>query len=193
MKKLDLKIKNDEKLTEAYDLIYSNNEVKEIIKNLKMTDREIKENYELLLYMIEQNSPCINCKGINDCKKIQRGYKYSLFRDMYGIVNESFVQCDYYKDYYKLETNLLYSSINKDDIIFQKGNFIKDNIEKVAEQKAQQLILYINDLKENKKDTLGYYFESDDSKFRKNIFASLLQRYLLINFKCVYLKMSSFI
>ena len=33
MKKLDLKIKNDEKLTEAYDLIYSNNEVKEIIKN----------------------------------------------------------------------------------------------------------------------------------------------------------------
>ena len=193
MKKLDLKIKNDEKLTEAYDLIYSNNEVKEIIKNLKMTDREIKENYELLLYMIEQNSPCINCKGINDCKKIQRGYKYSLFRDMYGIVNESFVQCDYYKDYYKLETNLLYSSINKDDIIFQKGNFIKDNIEKVAEQKAEPLIFYINDLKENKKDTLGYYFESDDSKFRKNIFASLLQRYLLINFKCVYLKMSSFI
>ena len=79
MKKLDLKIKNDEKLTEAYDLIYSNNEVKEIIKNLKMTDREIKENYELLLYMIEQNSPCINCKGINDCKKIQRGYNILYF------------------------------------------------------------------------------------------------------------------
>ena len=73
---------------------------------------------------------------------------------------------------------MLYSSINKDDIIFQKGNFIKDNIEKVAEQKAKPLIFYINYLKENKKDTLGYYFESDDSKFRKNI--------LLLYYKDIY-------
>jgi len=155
-----------------------------LIKELNLTDNEIKENYVLINNYIKENKSCFNCKGKDNCSKATKMYKYTLIRSE-DMLEESIIICPYFKDYYKRKENIVYTTFDEDIILDEsQKNFLADNINLFGNDLIKKLTSIIK--KENIYN--GFYLENKDSKIRLNLIKSLSYK-LLAKFDVAIVKM----
>ena len=90
----------------------------DVIKKLNISDDEIKNNYEIINAYIMDNINCHTCHSYKNCQNGSKGMHYGLIRDELGMLSISMQFCPFYKDYYKKEKNIVYSTFKKESIVW---------------------------------------------------------------------------
>lgn len=187
MKQLKLDYQNNN-IEEIVETIKSSNLTKKLINELSITDEEIKKHYELFNHYIKINESCLNCKGMKDCNHSSKGLKYGIKRDEVEILTDCFTVCDYYKDYYKRQKNLIFTTFNEEDLLDEsQKSFILDN----ANFLGKEFILKVIALQKGQ-EVNGAFLHLNDSKLRLKLIKSLSYA-LLLNNKVSIIKFSDFL
>ena len=187
MQKLNFKMKNMVSNEEILKMIYSSNEACKLIKTLKLSEDEVLQYSEKIFFYIEENKPCINCPGIKNCKKVDKGFIYKLEFDEYGGLVSKYYQCKEYKDYYGKASNIAYSTYNTDDILDADLKVFPSLVNETSKDfKEMNLALYKH------AKTKGCYLTFKDQRKHKTFVLGLVAT-LINSYRCAVIKMSHFL
>lgn len=172
---------------EIMDVINDMPFAKKIVNDLKLSKQQILDSYDKILFCASQNEVCQNCKGLTYCRKTKKGHIHTLSFGIDDDLVETIGICDFYRNYDKKNSNLLYSNYNKDAILELK-DFSKFN--ELAYEFDDFRTVYKSLHKMIK--TKGCYLKIEGSKKRKDFVVGLVST-LLNEYKCSLIKVSSFI
>jgi primosomal protein DnaI len=71
----------DEFIDRSYSELLDQREIVNIIKQLKATEQEVKDNIATFLSLQEDINYCSKCPGLDKCEKSQRHYQIEVFRE----------------------------------------------------------------------------------------------------------------
>lgn len=188
MKKINLNYNEDLNVDEIINEIKTSKVGKQIIKELLISDEEIKNNYELLSNYIKYNADCSNCSSMGNCTHSTKGHIYGIKRDMYGDLTDYFAICDLYKSYYKRKENLLLTTFDIEELLDEsQKNFVLDNPQLLGFDFIKKIIK----LQKNEKVD-GAFLKINNAKIRLKLIKSLAYG-LLLNHKVTIVKFSDFL
>ncbi len=169
-------------------IVYSSDLAKNMILKLQLTEEEIIENIDKILFFIQQNESCAHCKSLKDCKKAKKGYQYFLKKGEDSQLIETMRVCDYYQEFYQKGQRLQYSFYSMETVFLQHRlqEFKEICMQQPRSFQTMYLALY------HQASTKGCFLQIKDSRQRK-IFEIGLLSTLLHNYTCSLVKMSSFL
>ena len=168
MEKLNLNY-NNLNFDEILSFIKNSSLGKQLIEELKLSDKEIIDHYELINNYIKINKRCENCKSMSNCDHSTKGHRYGLKRDLDNQLTDYFTICNLYKEYYIKKKNLLYTTFNEEDLLDEsQKNFIIDNVNILGMDFVKKIINIQKGIKVS-----GAYLQISNSKIRLKLVKSL--------------------
>ena len=168
MEKLNLNY-NNLNFDEILSFIKNSSLGKQLIEELKLSDKEIIDHYELINNYIKINKRCENCKSMSNCDHSTKGHRYGLKRDLDNQLTDYFTICNLYKEYYIKKKNLLYTTFNEEDLLDEsQKNFIIDNVNILGMDFVKKIINIQKGIK-----VRGAYLQISNSKIRLKLVKSL--------------------
>ena len=91
--KKDLFNFNDEELTHSFQDACSDKKFKEYISKLKLSENLLMKYTSILQDTFEEYNNCINCKSLESCKNLIKGYQYTPISND-KIISFEYIECD---------------------------------------------------------------------------------------------------
>ena len=168
MEKLNLNY-NNLNFDEILSFIKNSSLGKQLVEELKLSNKEIIDHYELINNYIKINKRCENCKSMSNCDHSTKGHRYGLKRDLDNQLTDYFTICNLYKEYYIKKKNLLYTTFNEEDLLDEsQKNFIIDNVNILGMDFVKKIINIQKGIKVS-----GAYLQISNSKIRLKLVKSL--------------------
>ncbi len=172
---------------EILAMIHQSQQANDLIAQLKLSDEEVLNYSEKILFFINENRPCETCSGIKHCPKAEKGLVYCLFRDDYNELMAKYQSCEPYYQYFGKAQNIVYSSYPIEDILDAKTD---EFISLLSTQDSQFISMVAALVKQAK--TKGCYLTFKKASEHKK-FVLILVSVLINTYFCAIIKMSSFL